>query len=94
MKSTNYFSFAIKSILLTAFLILILNFACANGGGVEILHWFGVVNESEIEVRSNILKGVSLMQTIIKTVAALGGICFCWFIYKGFKVRHQLEHLA
>ncbi|MCW8878041.1 MAG: hypothetical protein OQK04_06410 [Kangiellaceae bacterium] len=85
MKNPAYFSYAVKAILATAFLVLVLNFACANGSGAKLLSLFGLVAEHEIAIRSNILRGVNLMQGIIKVVAVVGGACFSWFIYKGVK---------
>ena len=87
MNKTAYFSYAVKAILTTAFLVLILNFACANGSGVKLLNLFGFVAEHELEIRSNIIKGVILMQDIIKIVALLGSIFFLWFVYKGLKTN-------
>ena len=88
MKNPAYFSYAVKAILATAFLVLVLNFACANGSGVKLLNLFGLVAEHETEVHSNILKGVNLMQAIIKVVSLVGCGCFIWFIYKGVKAKN------
>lgn len=90
MKKTRSFSYAIRSLLSTAAAVLLLNFACANGAGVKILNWFGLVEDVDIDLRHNILEGVDLMQWIIIAVIAVGlSTCACFLIRGVIQIRKK-----
>jgi len=74
----NHFSLAIKVLLATSVVILLLNFVCANGGGVQLLALFGQIPAEQTAERENIYRSVDLMQWMIKVVALIG---LCGFIY-------------
>lgn len=85
MNHRDYFSVAIKLLLLTAIVILLLNFACARGAGVYLLNFFGLVAADQIGQHSNVLRGVILMQGVIKVVAFVGLSIFSYFMLIGIK---------
>ncbi|WP_196138218.1 hypothetical protein [Aliikangiella sp. G2MR2-5] len=87
MPYKSYFRNAIRSLLITGFILIILNMACAKGAGVEVLVLLGQVSEEAAKERENILKGVSLMQNTIKLIAFLGVSLFMLFVVKGFLLR-------
>jgi hypothetical protein len=76
MPASHHFSSAIKVLLFTVATILVLNFSCARGAGVELLSYLNYVPAEDVGIRDNILKGVDLMQSIIKFTAVIG-LIFC-----------------
>ncbi|TQV84464.1 hypothetical protein [Aliikangiella coralliicola] len=83
MKKPDYFSYAIRALLAMAATVLTLNFACANGAGVKILNWFGLVANSDIDSRTSIMEGVNLMQWVIIAVIGTGLAISCYFFVRG-----------
>jgi hypothetical protein len=83
MQTKHHFSNAIRFLLVTVAAVLLLNFACARGAGVELMSLLGHVPEEDIAIRSNILKGVDFMQLIIKVTAVIGLIISGVFFVKG-----------
>ncbi len=89
MQTNQHFSIAIKILLTTAAAVLLLNFFCARGAGVEILSFFNYVAAEDIEIKANIMRGVDLMQSVIKITVALGLFLSGSFFIKGlFKARN------
>lgn len=70
-----------------------MNFACAQGSGVILLNWLGYVPFEDIEVRENIVAGVSFMQAGIKIVIGLGLALFIFYICRAtVQYKKQRAH--
>ncbi|MGX5174186.1 hypothetical protein ACUR5C_09210 [Aliikangiella sp. IMCC44653] len=80
-----YFKYAVRTLILTAICVVSLNFACANGAGVQILNALGTVADSQVTERDYILQGVDFMQLTIKVFCAIGLLFFVYFIFRGFQ---------
>ena len=91
--ANKYPSIAIRILLITSVAVLALNFACARGAGVQILELFGSVPTDQVTLKSNVLKGVSFMQTLIKIIAGIGVILFTYFAVKGWK-RYKADNFG
>lgn len=87
------FSLAVKVLLFTAVSVLLLNFACANGAGVEILAFFGKVAIDQTHLKENVIRGVMMMQLIIKIVAIVGVSGFCALLFKGYRGWKQTRQV-
>ena len=74
--------YGIRTLLITCTIALAMNFACAQGGGVVVLNWLGMVPMEELEIRKNIMAGVDFMQFSIKIIIGIGLILFAFYIYR------------